>query len=68
MQLRLEIIWYGFFEFCGIYVSHVGIVVRVGKLVWVRMGKVGGLIFGMMVWISRRVPQRLPAQSGVTLP
>ena len=41
---------------------------RVGKLVWVRMGKVGGLIFGMMVWISRRVPQRLPAQSGLTLP
>ena len=32
------------------------------------MGKDGGLIFGMMVWISRRVPQRLPAQSGVTLP
>ena len=29
----------------GIYVSHVEIVVRVGKLVWVRMGKVGGLIF-----------------------
>ena len=57
MQLRLEIIWYGFFEFCSIYASHVGIVVRVGKLVWVRMGKVGGLIFGMIV-----------CSSGVTLP
>ena len=54
MRSRLEIIWYGFFD--SIYVSHVGIVVRVGKLVWVRMGKVAGLIFGMMVWISRRVP------------
>ena len=41
---------------------------RAGKLVWVRMDKAGGLIFGMMVWISRRIPQRLPAQSGVTLP
>ena len=51
MRSRLEIIWYGFFY--SISVSHVGIVVMVGKLVWVRMGKVGGLIFGMIagaVW------------------
>ena len=52
----------------SIYASHVGIVVRVGKLVRVRMGKVWGRIFGMMVWISRRVPQRLQGQSRLTLP
>ena len=36
MRSRLETIWYVFFY--NIYVSHVGIVVRVGKLVWVRLG------------------------------
>ena len=43
MRSRLEIIWYGFLY--SVHVSHVGIVVRVGKLVWVRMGKVGGLFW-----------------------
>ena len=42
MRSRLEIVWYGFLY--SVHVSHVGIVVRVGKLVWVRMGKVGGLL------------------------
>ena len=43
MRSRLETIWYGFLY--SIYVSHVGILVRVRKLVWVRMGKVGGLFW-----------------------
>ena len=47
MRSRLEIIWYGFLY--SIYVSHVEIVVRVGKLVWVRMGKVGGLFFSTAI-------------------
>jgi len=33
--------------------------VRVGKLVWLRMGKVKGLIFGMIVRIRQRIPRRL---------
>lgn len=41
MRLRREIIWHTFFY--SISVSHIEIRVRVGKLVWLMMGKVGGL-------------------------
>ena len=41
MRSRFEIIWHGFLY--SIYDSHVEILVRVKKLVWLRMGKVGGL-------------------------
>ena len=51
MRLRREIIWHSFLY--SIYVSHVEILVRVGKLVWLRMGKVRELIFGMIVWIRQ---------------
>ena len=51
MCLRREIIWHSFLY--SIYVSHVEILVRVGKLVWLRMGKVREFIFGMIVWIRQ---------------
>ena len=43
MRFRCEIIWHTFLY--SIYVSHAEILVRVGKLVWLRMGKVGGLFW-----------------------
>ena len=46
MRSRPEIVWHGFLY--SIYDGHVEILVRVGKLVGLRMGKVGDL--GDLFW------------------
>ena len=50
MRLRREIIWHSFLY--SIYVSHVEILVRVGKLVWLRLSKVGGLFLVLFEPVS----------------
>ena len=66
MRLGREIIWHGFLY--RVYVSHVEILVRVGKLVCLRMGNVGGLFWVCLLGLASKFHGDCGVQSGVTFP